>query len=73
MIDGETLDAVSEGMVIEPEQPVYVVDVRGNRIVVRLDDRLNESQSSDDGALGDDLLSQPAESLGLESLEDPLA
>lgn len=34
-IDGETIDAVSEGMPIDVGQPVRVVQVRGLRVVVR--------------------------------------
>jgi len=36
LIDGRTVDAVSEGMPIDPGQPVRVIEVRGNRVVVRL-------------------------------------
>ena len=66
LIDGETIDALSEGMSIEAGQRVRVVEVRGNRVVVRPTSDA-ERQSSDD------VLSQPIESLGLDSLEDPLA
>jgi len=34
-IDGKTIDAVSESMPIEVGQPVRVIQVRGNRVVVR--------------------------------------
>jgi membrane-bound serine protease (ClpP class) len=34
-VDGVTLDAVSEGLPIEVGQRVRVIDVRGNRVVVR--------------------------------------
>jgi membrane-bound ClpP family serine protease len=34
-IDGSTLDAVSEGLPIEVGQRVRVIEVRGNRVVVR--------------------------------------
>ncbi len=66
LIDGEKIDALSEGMSIEAGQRVRVVEVRGNRVVVRPTSDA-ERQSSDD------VLSQPIESLGLDSLEDPLA
>jgi len=67
-IDGETYDAVSEGMAIEPGQPIRVTAIRTNRIVVTLDAEgpLASTESPD-------VLSQPAESLGIESLEDPPA
>jgi membrane-bound ClpP family serine protease len=71
MIDGQIYDAVSEGLPIEPEQPVRVIEVRGAMVVVRpvdeaaVDEKPRGSQ--------DDLLSQPIESLGLDPFEDPLA
>ena len=34
-IDGEPYDVVSEGMMIAEDRPVKIVDVEGNRIVVR--------------------------------------
>jgi membrane-bound ClpP family serine protease len=37
VIDGKTYDAVSEGQPIEPHQPVIVVGVSTQRLVVRLD------------------------------------
>jgi membrane-bound ClpP family serine protease len=65
VIDGQTFDALSEGMPIEAGQRVRVIEVHGNRVVVRPADELPQTS--------DDVLSQPIESLGLESLEDPLA
>jgi membrane-bound ClpP family serine protease len=65
VIDGQTIDALSEGMPIEAGQRVRVIEVRGNRVVVRPADDLPPPS--------DDVLSQPIESLGLDSLEDPLA
>lgn len=35
LIDGKRMDVVSEGGIIEQDQPVKVVKVEGNRIVVR--------------------------------------
>jgi len=68
LIDGVTLDAVSEGMAVEAGQRVRVVDVRGNRVVVRpvVDDE-------PDNRPADDVLSQPIESLGLDPFDEPLA
>jgi membrane-bound ClpP family serine protease len=37
VIDGKTYDAVSEGLPIEPQQPVVVVSVSTQRLVVRAD------------------------------------
>jgi membrane-bound ClpP family serine protease len=65
MVDGQTIDALSEGMPIEAGQRVRVIEVRGNRVVVR--------PADDQPLSSDDVLSQPIESLGLDSLEDPLA
>lgn len=33
--DGRTIDAISEGMAIEPGQAVRIIEVRANRVVVR--------------------------------------
>lgn len=65
VVDGQTIDALSEGMPIEAGSRVRVIEVRGNRVVVRPDDRASEPAK-------DDVLSRPIESLGLDSLEDPL-
>ncbi len=65
VIDGQTIDALSEGMAIEAGQQVRVIEVRGSRVVVR------PAEGSE--ARSDDVMSRPIESLGLDSLEDPLA
>lgn len=67
VVEGHTFDALSEGMSIDPGQPIKVIEVRGNRVLVRPIDEAEEPRASDD------VLSQPIESLGLDSLEDPLA
>lgn len=67
-IGKRSIDAVSEGTPIDPGQLVRVVEVRGNRVVVSPideDEILSEPE-------GDDL-SRPIESLGLDSLDDPLS
>lgn len=66
LIDGEHIDALSEGMAIEKGQWVQVIEVRGTRVVVRPTDKPPEPTA-------DDPLSRPLESLGLDSFEDPLA
>ncbi len=66
-IEGQTVDALSEGIPIEAGQPVEVIEVHGTRVIVR---PLDEDEAST--AAGNDVLSQPIESLGLDSLEDPL-
>ncbi len=68
VIEGQTIDAVSEGQPIEPNQPVRVIEVRGNLVVVR---PVEEDQLA--GTKTDDLLSRPIETLGIDPLEDPLA
>jgi membrane-bound ClpP family serine protease len=69
VIDGHTIDAVSEGQPIEPGQLVRVMEVHGTRIVVRPADEQQPTPS----AKSEDLLSRPIESLGLDSIDDPLA
>jgi membrane-bound ClpP family serine protease len=67
LIEGHTIDAVSEGMAIERDQPVRVIAVRGTRVVVRpLDENEPVSPS-------DDVLSRPIDSLGFDPFSDPLA
>jgi membrane-bound serine protease (ClpP class) len=67
IVDGEVFDAVTDGVAVEPGQPIRVVAVRANRVVVTLDDQSMTPLADQ----GDDVLSQPAESLGLGSLEEP--
>jgi membrane-bound serine protease (ClpP class) len=66
-INGHTVDAISEGVAIEPGQLVRVVEVRGNRVLVRPATEHSVVRSPDDP------LSQPIESLGLEAFEEPLS
>jgi membrane-bound serine protease (ClpP class) len=68
-IDGQMIDAVSQGQAIEPGAYVVVVEVRANRVVVRLagkDQRPSHPNPKD-------ILSRPIDELGIESLGDPLA
>lgn len=68
-IDGQMIDAVSQGRAIEPGTYVVVAEVRANRVVVRpagKDQRPSHQNP-------DDLLSRSIDELGIESLEDPLA
>jgi membrane-bound ClpP family serine protease len=69
-IDGRLLDAMSQGQAIDAGQPVVVVEVRANRVVVRPADAQEAQERSD---YSRDVLSTPVEELGLDSLEDPLA
>lgn len=67
-IEGRTIDAVSEGLAIEAGQWVRVIEVRGNRVVVRaIDEAEAQDQSRDDER---DLLSRPIDSLGLNPFDE---
>ncbi len=46
-IDGRTIDALSEGTPIDPGQAVRVIEVRGNRVVVRRVEEETPSQSAE--------------------------
>lgn len=70
LIDGKLFDAVSQGMAIDPGQPVVVVEVKANRVMVR-PASATESQAA--AVAPDDVLSRPIEEFGFDSLEDPLA
>ncbi|MBN1588260.1 MAG: NfeD family protein [Pirellulales bacterium] len=65
-IGGRTIDCVSEGMAIEPGQWVRVIEVRGNRVVVRpLDeDEIPKRLSPDDP------LSQPIDSVAADPFDE---
>lgn len=67
-IEGRTIDAVSQGMAIDAGQPVIVVEVKGNRVVVR------PADAEDGGEIAaDDVLEQPLDALGLDDLDEPLS
>jgi membrane-bound ClpP family serine protease len=66
VIDDQSYDAVADGMAVDPGQTVRVTAVRTNRIVVVLDEG---GHPVVDGS--NDVLTQPAESLGIDSLDDP--
>jgi membrane-bound serine protease (ClpP class) len=69
-VDGQMIDAVSQGQAIEPGQYVVVTEVRANRVVVR---PAKENERPGMPISTADILSRPIEELGIESLEDPLA
>ena len=69
LVDGRTVDALSQGMAIEAGQTVVVVEVKGNRVVVRAVDEGDEVGQQPP----DNILLQPLDSLGLDPLDDPLA
>lgn len=66
-IDGRTIHAVSEGAPIDPGQRVRVIDVHGNRVVVRPveGDPTSEAES--------DPLSRPFDIVSLDPFDDPPA
>jgi membrane-bound serine protease (ClpP class) len=68
-IDGQMIDAVTQGQAIEPGTYVVVAEVRANRVVVRpagKDQRPGQQNPND-------LLTRPIDELGIEALDDPLA
>jgi len=67
IIDGRTVDAVSEGMPIEAGQMVRVVEVRANRVVVRLLDDEMPSASAEDP------LRRPIDSVAPDPFDEPPA
>jgi len=73
MIDGQTIDAMSEGQPIEAEEPVRVIDVRGTMVVVRpVDENAADEVARRHARPDDDILSRPIDSLGLDPFDDPL-
>jgi membrane-bound ClpP family serine protease len=72
VIDGRTYDAISRGSPIEAGAPIEVVRAEGNHIIVRpsVHDGPPEPQRDENKS---DILAQPAESLGIEPLDNPLA
>jgi len=71
LIDGHLIDAVSQGIPIDPGEAVVIVEVRANRVMVR-PAKPDEVQSA--ALRPDDVLSRPLEEFGLDSLnDDPLS
>lgn len=69
VVEGRTVNAVSEGMAIDAGEAVKVIEVRGNRIVVR---KVEIAEQRQPQRREDDLLSRPIEELGLEGLGESL-
>jgi membrane protein implicated in regulation of membrane protease activity len=65
-IGGRTVDALSEGMAVDPGQMVRVIEVRGTRVVVR-------PVEAEAPAAADGDLARPIDTVGLNPFEDPLA
>jgi membrane-bound ClpP family serine protease len=73
-IDDQMIDAIARGAAIDPGQPVQVVEVRGNRVVVQI---ARQAPPAGEGgsakaAAEDDPLARSLEELGIEPI-DPLA
>ena len=75
VIDDETYDAMADSMAVERGQPIRVIAVRTNRILVVLDEGVVVLDEDGQPTLDDanDVLTRPAESLGIDSLDDPVA
>lgn len=71
-VEGETYDALSEGTPIDPGSAVLVVDVRTNRLVVRHSSEM-PSSTPEQSPQGDDLLSRPLDSFGIDGFDEPLS
>ena len=70
LVDDQLLDAVSQGVAIEKGDPIVVVEVKANRVVVRPADTEEARQINENPK---DMLAKPLEELGFDSLDDPLA
>jgi membrane-bound ClpP family serine protease len=67
IIDGRTIDAMSEGVPIEAGQTVRVIEVRGTRVVVRpVDATAPDADSSDP-------LQRPIDTVANDPFQDPQA
>lgn len=66
-IDGQMIDAMTQGQAIEPGTYVVVVEVRANRVLVRAAGKDQRPSHADPK----DLLSRPIDELGIESIDDP--
>lgn len=67
-IGEKSYDAVSDGFAIEEGQPIKVVSIKMNRIMVQPYDPELEIGDFDE----DDVLSQPIEDLGIDPIDNPL-
>jgi len=68
-VDGQMIDAVTQGQAIEPGAYVVISEVRANRVVVRpagKDQRPGQENPND-------VLSRPIDELGIEPLDDLLS
>jgi membrane-bound serine protease (ClpP class) len=71
LIEGRSIDAMSEGMPIDPGQPIRVIEVHGTRVIVRpVTEEAAAAAPSQTNS--DDVLAQTIDKLGLDPFE-PLA
>lgn len=63
-IDGRTVDALSEGMPIDPGQAVRIIEVRGNRVMVRPVDEETPTETAEN------LLERPVDSVVPDPFEE---
>lgn len=63
-IDGRTVDALSEGIPIDPGQAVRIIEVRGNRVMVRPVDEETPSETAEN------LLERPVDSVVPDPFEE---
>jgi len=71
VIDGEKFDAISDGFAIDQGDAVKIVAVREHRIYVQPYDG-DVTDAADLPVRDRDILSQPIEELGIDSIDDPL-
>jgi len=72
VIDGEKFDAISEGFAIDQGDAVKIIAVREHRIYVQPYEG-DIADAADLPVRDGDILSQPIEELGIDSIDDPLA
>lgn len=66
-IEGQTIDAMSEGMAIDPGTPVRIVEVHGLRVIVR------PTRDEPAPRQPDDPLARPIDTIGADPFDEPLA
>lgn len=69
LVDGQWLDAIAQGSFIEAGEPIVVVEVRANRVVVR---EAEPDEARQISSSSPDMLSKPLDELGLEEFDEPL-
>jgi membrane-bound serine protease (ClpP class) len=70
LVNHQKLDAVSHGFAIEPGQPIKIINVSGNHIYVEPYEE--DLEDAEDLPVRDrDMLAQPFEEFGLDSLDEP--